>query len=189
MIKFEKKYLYTFADVIEAKKLIGEKGIFFDEPIGDYDLENKPLYVLTRFSPESPTPFEFEVKGEYGNIEGCDSTFFYYDPNLECKRAYVKGKTIQTKNIDNEWIDCDSNPGWLTGLEYRIKPETETPLTNLQVAEWVAKGEGQVLHLGNVMTDFYYADTRDNEPCAYKIRKWSDSEWHEATKEYIGGVK
>jgi hypothetical protein len=183
MIKFEKKYLYTFADVEDAEKLIGKKGIFFDDILDVSDLKTLMLDELISLSGD-----DCSVGLCFESIVG-NFRYFYYDPNLECKRAYVKGKTIQTKNIDNEWVDCDSNPGWLTGLEYRIKPETETPLTNWQVAEWVAKGEGQVLHLGNVMTDFYYGDTRDNEPCAYKIRKWSDSEWHEATKEYIGGVK
>jgi hypothetical protein len=190
MIKFEKKFLYTFADVEDAEKLIGKKGIFFDEPIGDYDLENKPLYVLTRFSPESPTPFEFEVKGEYDNIEVCDSTFFYFDPNLECKRAYVKGKTIQTKNIDNEWVDCPFNPGWLTGLEYRIKPETKTRLTVREVAKWLADGNGEIkLNSGQISTSWAYVQSVENDPCNFEIRKWSDSEWHKPTKEYIEGVK
>ena len=133
MIKFEKRFVFTFADEEEVQELIGKKGIFFDEPICDCDLQNKPLYVLTRFSPKSPTPFEFEVKGEYSDIENCDSTFFYYDPNLECKRAYyLENKPIQWRDkVLDLWTDCNGEPSWNDCKEYRIKPEPETqPIQN-----------------------------------------------------------
>lgn len=125
MIKFEKKFLYTFIDEEEVRELIGKKGIFFDIPLSQNELESASLRVLTRFSPESPTPFEFEVKGEYGNIEGCDSTFFYYDPNLGCKRAYyLQDKPIQWRDkVLDLWTDCNGEPSWTDCKEYRIKPE------------------------------------------------------------------
>lgn len=179
MIKFEKRFLYTFADVEEAKKLIGKKGIFSDESIDHEDLRVDDLFVL-----------EGAEEGDYPFKTGDRYFFryFYYDPNLGCKRAYyLDGKKIQFKG-EKHWFDCDGEPIWDDDTEFRIKPETETRLTNREVAEWIARGEGQVLHLGNVMTDFYYGDTRDDEPCAYKIRKWSDDGWHEATKEYIEGL-
>jgi hypothetical protein len=187
MIKFEKKYLYTFADVEDAEKLIGKKGIFFDDILDVSDLKTLMLDELISLSGD-----DYSVGLCFESIVG-NFRYFYYDPNLECKRAYYfENKKIQFKMPNsNKWTNFmdGEEPSWLDANEYRIKPEAETPLTNWQVAEWVAKGEGQVLHLGNVMTDFYYADTRDNEPCAYKIRKWSDSEWHKPTKEYIEGVK
>lgn len=182
MIKFEKKYLYTFADVEEAKKLIGKKGIFFDNYIDDDELRKKPMETLQKILPFYVTLGGFIFKSEQGE----NYHFFYHDPYMEFKRAYyLEGKKIQTKNIYNEWIDCPCEPSWLDVNEYRIKPE-ETRLTNREVAEWLAKGNGQVDIDGTRYTDFYYdSDYDDTDECEYLIRKWSDDDWHEATREYI----
>lgn len=182
MIKFEKKYLYCFADVEEAKKLIGKKGIFFDNCINDSHLKSLVLDELIGISDGTVWKGLF-----FESIVGY-FRFFYYDPNLEVKRAYyLENKKIQFKIPNsNKWTNFKDGeePSWLDVNEYRIKPK-ETHLTNRQVAEWLAKGNGQVLYLGNVMGDIYYGDGQDNKPCKEQIRKWSDSEWHEPTKEYI----
>ena len=125
MIKFEKRFLYTFADVGEAINLMGKRGIFFDIPLSQSELEKTPLEALIEFSPESATPFKFEVKGESGDIENCDSTFFYYDPNLLAKRAYyLENKPIQWRDkVLDLWTDCNGEPSWNDCKEYRIKPE------------------------------------------------------------------
>ena len=182
MIEFEKRFLYTFADVEEAWKLIGKKGLFTNTYVDENDLQHRDLEELTNILSVNVNRFRGEREDVYWQ-------FFYYDPNLQAKRGYyLENKQIQWRRIGNlKWYDCTSEPYWSEGFEYRIKPEIETKLTNREVAEWIARGEGQVLHSGNVMTDFYYGDTRDDEPCGYKIRKWSDYEWHLPTKEYIEG--
>ena len=185
MIKFEKRFLYTFADVEEAKNLIGVKGLFFDDILDVSGLETLMLDELISLSGD-----KYSVGLCFESIIG-NFRYFYYDPNLECKRAYVKGKTIQHKSPSGNWVDCAFNPGWVTGVEYRIKPETKTYLTNQQVAEWLAKGGGQVLLNGDnlVVLNYNYTLNIENSLCPHPIRKWNDTEWHEATKEYIGDVE
>ena len=130
MIEFEKRFLYTFADIEEAKKLIGVKGLFFDIPLSQNELEKTSLERLIEFSPESAVPFEFDIKNEYGHIERLSTTFFYCDPNLQAKRGYyLENKQIQCRlKGDVVWKDFASNasPSWLDEYEYRIKPETES---------------------------------------------------------------
>jgi hypothetical protein len=181
MIKFEKKFLYTFADVEEAKKLIGKKGIFSDVPIDDYDLKNDNLCVL-----------EDAGYGEYPfKLDRCfyRYRYFYHDPNLECKRAYsLEGKEIQWRSDGFDWTDCKGEPCWSSDNEYRIKPvpvPEETRLTNREVAEWLAKGNGQVLLDDLIDVCFMYSPREENDICDFQIRKWSDDDWHLPTKEYI----
>lgn len=179
MIKFEKKFLYTFANVEEAKKLIGKKGLFRNYTITEEDLIGKSLHTLESISPQN-FPFTGSDSFNY--------QFFYYDPNLECKRAFLMGCIIQRKNDHNYWFD-DFNPKWNVNCEYRIKEETKGKiiLTNRQVAEWLAKGNGQVNRAGFCTNELTYDSNRDDEFCQWEIRKWHDTKWHIATKEYIEG--
>lgn len=185
MIKFEKRFLYTFADVEEAKKLIGVKGLFFDDILDVSDLKTLIPDELISLSGD-----DYWVGLCFKSIIG-NFRYFYYDPNLECKRAYyLDGKKIQRKDVSGDWV-VDLEPKWYDNYEYRIKPETKTHLTNRQVAEWLAKGNGQI-NLDEVIDTrySYYLDKgNDLIDKNFKIRKWSDSEWHEATKEYIGDVE
>lgn len=186
MIKFEKKFLYTFADVEEAKKLIGIKGLFVNTYINMNDLKRGELQELTGVLNVNVKRFKNE-RNEYWQ-------FFYCDPHLECKRAfYLEGKEIQREAVTGDWID-ELEPEWYDNYKYRIKPETKTRLTNREVAEWLAKGNGQIRFddgdLGkeeHFYSGISYPWCCDDYSCFGKIRKWSDREWHEPTREYIEG--
>ena len=186
MIKFEKKFLYTFADVGEAINLMGKRGIFSDTYINNIILEHSDLDELCSIN------LCYLEKPFQSNRD--DWKFFYYDPNLECKRAfYLENKKIQRKDISGDWVD-DLEPKWYSNYGYRIKPETkeetETRLTNRQVAEWLAKGNGEILSWGNMRSQFLnYSELAEKLLCECKIRKWNDTEWHVATKDYIEGVE
>ena len=187
MIKFEKKFLYTFADIAAARELIGKEGLFFDSFILDDELINKELFELLSVE-------QYSITESYKNSQNI-WRFFYYDPNLESKRAYyLEGKKIQWRNKDFDWNDCIGEPCWNEDTEYRIKPEpepepeTKTYLTNRQVAEWLAKGNGQVYTGDNIYTDLIYDVNEEHNYCDFEIRKWSDDGWHEPTKEYISEV-
>ena len=92
MIKFEKRFLYTFADVEEAKKLIGKKGLFSDMRIFESDLLCDSLLTLENVIDNDELPFK---------TKHCAYRFFYYDPYLIFKRAYfLEGKTLQRKLSD-----------------------------------------------------------------------------------------
>ena len=189
MIKLERKFLYTFADIAAAKKLIGKKGIFFDSFILDDELINKELFELLSVEQDNKTE-------SYKNSQNT-WRFFYHDPNLECKRAfYLEGKEIQSRvknSACKDWDNCP-RPTWDDGIEYRIKPETkeETFLTYKEVAEWLMKGNGQWREdlgcVNLIHPSLCYHDTCENDSFPHLLRKWSDSEWHEATREYVSEV-
>ena len=79
--------------------------------------------------------------------------FFYYDPKLEVKKAYLEGKKIQYFN-GGTWHDLNLSDledirvdglGWFDDyFEYRIKPEVEKNYrpfkdTNELIQYWVGK--------------------------------------------------
>ena len=193
MIQFERKFLYCFADIAAAKELIGKEGLFFDDFLRDKDLLTLELKSLV----DVLLPYDLEGRG-FGRFGGFvfennvdRYKFFYCDPNLRCKRAfYLEGKEIQSRvknSACKDWNNCP-RPIWEDNVEYRIKPE-ETLLTYREVAQWTSQGKGQLLHNGFIVTGFNYLEDLDNEViCDTKIRKWSDSEWHEPTREYVSEV-
>ena len=189
MIKFERKFLYCFADIAAAKELIGKEGLFFDDYLSDKDLVTLELKSLV----DVLLPYDPETRGFVFENNVDRYKFFYCDPNLESKRAYyLEGKKIQWRNKVFDWDDCIGEPCWNEDTEYRIKPEpepeTKTYLTNRQVAEWLAKGNGQVYTGDNIYTDLIYDVNEEHNYCDFEIRKWSDDGWHEPTKEYISEV-
>lgn len=114
--------------------------------------------------------------------------FFYYDPNYENKYAYTKGKQIQHELSANVWLDCKGEPDWESGDNFRIKLEEPKPRRMIyrQLAEWVAKGNGQCTPLKDktfVSSSMDYDDKVDNIelPESYKIRRWDSDEWIEPT--------
>ena len=111
--------------------------------------------------------------------------FFYYDPNYKCKRAYAKGKAIQIK-FEDIWLNI-STPNWEESSEYRIKPEEPKSrrMTYRELAEWLAKGNGQYMLETNIIYNVVtaYDLPRDNVEIGkeYKIRRWGSDEWIEPT--------
>ena len=60
--------------------------------------------------------------------------------------------------------------------------------TVLQLAKWVATGNG-LLKRGCCITNYFSFDEIDeNSPVsdATLVRKWGDKEWHKPTREYLG---
>lgn len=80
----------------------------------------------------------------------------------------------------------------------RIMQEEETPVTNKELALWLAQGNGQIYHHDDsgfrteVKTIYIYHQDEDNCDCTVnqylqcKIRKWGDTEWVTPTREYMG---
>lgn len=85
-------------------------------------------------------------------------------------------------DIDHNWIEhCARIPD-------ALKPRTIP--TNKELAEWCAKGDGQVHCVGaaNVHTFYSYQNEDDDSPVTkdIRIRKFGDKEWVEPTLEYLG---
>ena len=69
-----------------------------------------------------------------------------------------------------------------------IPEESSEQATVLQLAKWVATGNG-LLKRGCCITNYVSFDEIDeNSPVsdATLVRKWSDKEWHKPTREYLG---
>lgn len=66
-------------------------------------------------------------------------------------------------------------------------------VTNIQLMEWLARGNGIAKNEGSGIVLPYLGQCPEsmlNEPIrdAIRIRKWNDTEWHIPTKEYMGVV-
>ena len=71
--------------------------------------------------------------------------------------------------------------------------ETEEPkprrATNRELAKWIARGNGEVKDIIDVVLSFCsYPTGLENTEVrnGIKTRKWDDTEWHEPTVDYIG---
>jgi hypothetical protein len=74
-----------------------------------------------------------------------------------------------------------------------ILPDPPKPrrATNRELARWLAQGNGEYTnpksdYYNNYSSFSYEECDKDNEIYAnFKVRKWSDTEWHEPTVEYL----
>lgn len=185
---FDKKFVYFMWD----DKLVG-KQVFvsdyisdlkrkIDIGIGDY------ARIEVKKSDEEYHPFLVS--------SGDAFTFVYYDPLYDYKVAYSRGASIEYRRKDSttKWLPIISTSSiWNDECyEYRIKPK-ETVATNREVLEWLAKGNGMVKIYKNAVSISFCVSEADmdesclmDEPCPYKVCKWEDREWHDATHEYLG---
>ena len=81
-----------------------------------------------------------------------------------------------------------------------LLPEAPKPrrATNRELARWLAQGNGEyILQITAGMAEHYwnYEDGDEDEPAngydssdnELKVRKWSETEWHEPTVDYLFG--
>ena len=67
----------------------------------------------------------------------------------------------------------------------------EALATNRELARWLAEGNGEMRKdtcMATAYSFLSYDNSLANNPvCAYiEVRKWSDTEWHKPTREYLG---
>lgn len=113
---FDKKFVYLEWDpILEGKK------VFVADCLAD--LRKRVITDDRRFFGcivDSGFHYTFQAP------DGLNYALCYYDPNYECKRAYMEGKEIQARgkgsSDESDWYDVD-RPNWLDCQEYRVKPE------------------------------------------------------------------
>lgn len=62
--------------------------------------------------------------------------------------------------------------------------------TNRELARWLAQGNGEILdktHYINTGYEYFRCLDDDEVHLTIKVRKWSDTEWHEPTVDYLFG--
>lgn len=191
MIKFEDKFVhFRWSDDLE-----GKEGFFGDSI---QELEEQVAKDCSERIERSTCEKCFEAAHPFQKKSNKSAwNFFYYDPLFDIKKAYEEGKNIECKGpSDSEWIGLvnglDVNEiNWRPEALYHIidssNSSKETPLTNKELARWIAMGAGQVMsHLKYCGIVWSYYEGDDDEPVSdgYKVRFWNDPVWHKPTKEY-----
>lgn len=115
--------------------------------------------------------------------------YVYYDPLYKYKYAYYKeGKIIEWfDDYEGKWVPFTVEPLWGDNVKYRIQEESDYLCTYRQLAEWLAKGNGELFFGGIAETSLSYLAEKA-EDCLdqpYMIRKWDDREWHEPFLSYM----
>ena len=181
---FEKKYIYCLWD-----DTLASKEAFFAEDVMNLRLnvehnDNDYRDVL-RFSGDEMQPFKSK--------KACMTNwkFAYYDPLYEWRLAAEQGETVQILFKDT-WQDVLPDHDWIKheNETYRIKPK-EKLATNRQLAEWLARGMGEIcFYKDAVLCDMklsYYNYEEDDEPATeVLVRTWEDVDWSEPTLKYLG---
>lgn len=94
--------------------------------------------------------------------------------------AYLPKHDFPVKCSESVWQHCAELPE-------EPKPRRAT---NMELAKWLAKGNGLCTHCSGVSV--WTGVDMDEDSLAtecnpdYRIRKWDDKEWHEPTADYMG---
>lgn len=117
---------------------------------------------------------------------------YWYADDVTKLKYYVeqdrRDKSGELKYIDREYslfeIIPDSNYGGYWYLLYPYEEPSKKRMTNRQLAEWLAKGNGQYTTGGTIYHRLGYScnneDAQILKEC-YKIRSWGSEEWIEPT--------
>ena len=125
---------------------------------------------LNEFESEKPVLFDPPKLMLVWN--GCDN-----EPFKENVVAFIPNRCCPVIGTDYTFEHCAEIP-----------EESSEQATVLQLAKWVATGNG-LLKRGCCITNYVSFDEIDeNSPVsdATLVRKWGDKEWHEPTREYLG---
>lgn len=188
---FEERFVHR----VWSDELLGKKAFFADykdDLKAFVEDENKNFYgtVVRKFGDER-FPFQMENGGHYA--------YCYCDHYLELKIAFKRGKEIEALMPDGIWQTVE-NPEFVYPLEnYRIKSKVvidnkefvrtdkyckKPAVTNRELAEWLARGNGEICMYG--IRSSYLNYENDNEPVAEAlVRKWDDEGWHRPTHQYL----
>lgn len=181
---FEKKYIYCLWDDTLASK----EAFFADDVVDLHDIVKYNVLDykdVIKFSGYEKEPFK--------SAKFCNTNwkFAYYDPNYEWRLAAEQGETVQILFKDT-WQDVlpDHNWGKHENETYRIKPK-EKLATNRQLAEWLARGMGEICFykdeiLSNVKLSYYNYENDDEPATEVLVRTWEDVDWSEPTLKYLG---
>ena len=187
---FDKKFVHFMWD----DSLEGKQGFFTDDI---YNLvgvveSNEGVKSILSYSDEAMRPFK----------SSCDVNwkFFYHDPLYEYKWAYKQGKKVEVKG-GVLWHTLPDNWYWDDSFEYRVVIEEgkqyltyedllakEQLLTNEQLSEWLAKGNGmfRAAQGGKSRTLYNFREEHANDliDSTLMVRKWREKEWHRPTVGY-----
>lgn len=95
----------------------------------------------------------------------------------------ILSNSYSTFKVICAWAECSCK-------HCALLPDPPKPrrATNRELSRWLAEGKGEILVPHCVTQHVSYAVGQDNEKCGsgLRVRKWSDTEWHEPTVDYLG---
>jgi hypothetical protein len=180
---FEERFVHK----VWSDELIGKKAFFadYEDDLKTFvEDDNRNFYgtVVRKFGGGRFT-FHMENGEHYA--------YCYCDPYLEYKIAFQQGKEIEALMPDGIWQTVE-NPKFVYPPEnYRIKSkEYEKPVTCRQLAEWLAKGNGEykIEGMNRCYSEYWYNEDDLDELVSAKtwVRAWVDKNWHKPTLQYFG---
>ena len=181
---FEKKYIYCLWDDM----LAGKEVFFADDAVNLHDIVKYNVLDyndVIKFSGYEKEPFK--------SAKFCNTNwkFAYYDPLYEWRFAAEQGETVQILCKDT-WQDILPDHNWSDheNETYRIKPK-EKLATNRQLAEWLARGMGEICFykdeiLSNIKLSYYNYENDDEPATEVLVRTWEDVDWYLPTASYLG---
>lgn len=184
MPAFEERYIYcSWDDILASKEVFFADDVVNLHSIVKYNVSDYKDVI--KFSGYEEEPFK--------SAKFCNTNwkFAYYDPNYEWRLAAEQGEIVQILFKDT-WQDVLPDYNWSKheNETYRIKPK-EKLATNRQLAEWLARGMGEIcFYKDAVLCDMklsYYNYEDDDEPATeVLVRTWEDVDWNEPTLKYLG---
>ena len=181
---FEKKYIYCLWD-----DMLAGKEVFFDDDV--VNLHDIVKYNVLDY--KDVIKFSGYEKEPFKSAKFCNTNwkFAYYDPLYEWRFAAEQGETVQILCKDT-WQDVLPDHNWSNheNETYRIKPK-EKLATNRQLAEWLARGMGEICFykdeiLSNIKLSYYNYENDDEPATEVLVRTWEDVDWSEPTLKYLG---
>lgn len=137
---------------------------------------------LKEFKSDKPIVFDPPKEMLVWDVdEDNDDAVIPDDPVLVC--AYIPTREMKVITSHASWQHCAEVP----------KEPKPCHATNIELMEWLAKGNGCGRNIkGSVVWseyDFEYDDVNQTCDENIRIRKWSDTEWREPTIDYMGLAK
>ena len=130
---------------------------------------------LKEFTSDEPVLFNPPRKmlvWDRADSEPCERDVVGYFPNRICVRKVITTTDTFTR--------CAEIP----------EPSESRRATNLELAKWLAAGNGENLdrRYNTVYHEYSYGVNLANEsvPPTHVIRKWDEVKWHEPTTDYMG---
>ncbi|PBC75313.1 hypothetical protein [Fibrobacter intestinalis] len=101
------------------------------------------------------------------------------EPSKDNVFAFIPNRTFHVIGTDDSFDHCAKIPDVCSELA-----------TNIQLAEWLAKGFGIMKRVvsGYVSNGLSFNEEFENRAVSdfILVRKWDDKEWHKPTREYLG---
>ena len=152
---------------------------------------------------------EFDISRVYTPVNADElkvGSICAFADSMAALRQSVKKQIFgELKRVVDDKYDCrfmtDYKGSPLSSvLAYLIEePASDKPVTNRELARWLAQGKGEWKHLpshsGVVYTTYKYDESLANccigeNPRTSQqivVRRWEDTEWHTPTNEYLRG--